>query len=174
MNIVTKFQIQIKGCVFLLLKKHFALPLWINDNIMQGEVDTYRELETTSRSFLPQLSLFLDQLSVKKLEAVCCEQLPSVLVVQLLPPLPAGVIVYSINQLVEYFQVVKIISCGEHLYNRPLLRLRSCDRTYRIAGKMSTIPPFLKERMSTVKQSNLKYQVLTQKMSTYPLIVQII
>jgi len=79
----------------------------------KGEVDTYRELETTSRSFLPQLSLFLDQLSVKKLEAVCCEQLPSVLVVQLLPPLPAGVIVYSINQLVEYFQAFERSEPGE-------------------------------------------------------------
>ena len=69
-------------------------------------MNTYRELETTCRIQLPQLASFLGQLSPKLLEKQLQEQLPLKLLTILLPHhLPAGVLVYSINQLMEYFKV---------------------------------------------------------------------
>ena len=68
-------------------------------------MNTYRELETMTRIALPQLSSYLSQLSPKLLAKLLNEQLPPRLLAVLLPHLPAGVIVYSVKQLLEYFQV---------------------------------------------------------------------
>jgi len=70
----------------------------------KGEMNTYRELQTTCRYFLPQLSRFLSQLSPKLLDKTLKEQLPEQLIANLMPTLPGGVIVYSVNQLQEYFK----------------------------------------------------------------------
>merc|ERR1711915_1103722 len=70
----------------------------------KGEMNTYRELESTCKSFLPSISKFLTQLSPKMIDSALKEQLPESLLGYLLPLLPGGVIVYSINELVEYFQ----------------------------------------------------------------------
>ena len=58
-----------------------------------------------SRIALPQLSSYMTQLSPKLLAKLLSEQLPPRLLAVLLPHLPAGVLVYSVKQLLEFFQV---------------------------------------------------------------------
>jgi len=70
----------------------------------KGEMNTYRELQTSCNTFLPVLSAFLNRLSPKLLENSLKEQLPNKLLETLLPHLPGGIIVYSINQFLEYFK----------------------------------------------------------------------
>ena len=77
-------------------------------------MNNYRELETTCRTFLPPLTRFLAQLSPKLLETAVTEQLPTQLLVSLLPLLPGGVVVYSVTQLIEYLNV-RSLSRETHL-----------------------------------------------------------
>ena len=68
-------------------------------------MNTYRELETTCKIFLPLAEAFMRSLSPKLLERTAAEQLPSQLIAKLLPCLPGSVVVYSLEQLAAYVKV---------------------------------------------------------------------
>jgi len=70
----------------------------------KGEMNTYRELQSTCKVFLPPMTAFLNRLSPKLLENSLKEQLSDKLLASLLPHLPGGIIVYSVNQFLEYFR----------------------------------------------------------------------
>ncbi|XP_023344467.1 thyroid adenoma-associated protein [Eurytemora carolleeae] len=71
----------------------------------KGEMNSFRELEITCTTLLTPLTAFIQQLSPKLLHKAVTEQLPVNLLVILLPHLPGGVIVYSVQQLLEYCKV---------------------------------------------------------------------
>ena len=68
-------------------------------------MNTYRELETTCKIFLPMAESFLRSFSPKMLERTATEQLPSQLIAKLLPCLPGSVVIYSLEQLAAYVKV---------------------------------------------------------------------
>lgn len=68
-------------------------------------MNSFRELEITCTTLLTPLTAFIQQLSPKLLHKAVTEQLPVNLLVILLPHLPGGVIVYSVQQLLEYCKV---------------------------------------------------------------------
>jgi len=71
----------------------------------KGEANEYREGMIIARSSLSVLTSFLAQLSPKLRTQALEEQLPGELLLNLVPLLPGGIMVYSVTQLLDYFKV---------------------------------------------------------------------